>query len=198
LRNTLSKSLSTKIKIFQSALTLLNTKEIEAITIRDIAKEAGVSIGTFYYYYKTKFDVYNEAYKIQDDYFETTVSVNLPEGGTYEKLKYFFAEYSDYNVVRTPFKLYKLLVKFANPRYEKNYSYGMQRILNSIIRDGLQSGEIVSDETSNEITNFLLTCVRGCFRQWAVLDGSYDINEESRRFVDKLLIVYFPYRQLKM
>ncbi len=190
MKESMPKSWVTKLGIFQAALSLLNTKDIDDITIRGIAKAAGVSTGTFYYYYKTKFDVFNDSYQFMDDYFENVVAASLPETGAWDRLTYFFQQYHYYNTERTPFKLYKLLTTYAYNQYPAKFGYGMQRVLKSIVADAQKSGEIDGTETPEEIVHFLLTCMRGCYRHWVITDNTCDIGRMAQSFVGKLLSIY--------
>lgn len=48
---------ATKRKIYQKAMKLFQKKGYETVKIIDICKAADVSVGTFYYYYKSKEDI---------------------------------------------------------------------------------------------------------------------------------------------
>ena len=51
------KSQETKAKIFQAAKRILQKKGYEALSIKNICEEAGVSNGSFYHHFKTKDDL---------------------------------------------------------------------------------------------------------------------------------------------
>ena len=51
------KSRETKKKIFDAAKTILQEKGYEALSIKNICEEAGVSNGSFYHHFKTKDDL---------------------------------------------------------------------------------------------------------------------------------------------
>lgn len=57
-----------KSKIIDATQSLLGTKMLADISLADIAREAGVSKGTLYYYYKTKNDI---LFDITDEYLNT-------------------------------------------------------------------------------------------------------------------------------
>ena len=190
LTKSMPKSWITKTSIYHAALRLLNEHEIEDITIRSIAKEAGISVGSFYYYYKTKFDVYLDAYYFMDHYFENVVSSNLPDSSTWDQLMYYFDQYHYYNMERTPFKLYKLLVFYASPSHQQRMNYGFFRVLNDIVVSGQKRGEMTAKEPAEEITLFLLNSMRGIYRHWMLMDGQYDIDKMYRVTACKLLSIY--------
>ena len=51
------KSRETKEKIFQAAKRILQKSGYEALSIKNICEEAGVSNGSFYHHFKTKDDL---------------------------------------------------------------------------------------------------------------------------------------------
>ena len=51
------KSKETKARIFLAAKTILQKKGYEALSIKNICEEAGVSNGSFYHHFKTKDDL---------------------------------------------------------------------------------------------------------------------------------------------
>lgn len=51
------KSLETKIRIFSAAKQILKKNGYEALSIKNICEEAGVSNGSFYHHFKTKDDL---------------------------------------------------------------------------------------------------------------------------------------------
>lgn len=190
MKKCLPKSWETKTSIYRTAMSLLERMDVEKITVRAIAKEAGISVGTFYIYYETKMDVFEDAYDLMDQYFETVVKKNMPEGSTREKLEYYFDQYRYYNLERTPIKLINLLTKYTSGKKLTNYGYGIQHVLKQIIEEGKSSGEIVSEESAEEIVLFLLTCMRGCFRHWVITGNVVDINTMSKSYASKVIGVY--------
>lgn len=190
MKKSLPKSWETKMSIYRAAMSLLDQMDVEKITVRAIAKEANISVGTFYIYYETKMDVFEEAYFMMDQYFETTVAKNVPEGSIREKLEYYFEQYRYYNMERTSIKLFNLLTKYSRGKSLANFGYGIQHVLKQIIEEGKASGEIASEESAEEITLFLLTCMRGCFRHWVITGNTADINKMSRSYASKLIGIY--------
>ena len=51
------KSQRTKARIFQAAKTILQKRGYEALSIKNICEEAGVSNGSFYHHFQTKDDL---------------------------------------------------------------------------------------------------------------------------------------------
>lgn len=180
----------TKRHIFSTALRMLNEQEFDSIKIRDIVREAGVSIGTFYNYYTTKVDVFYETYHLADEYFAQTVAPSLSQESVRERIFLFFDYYARYSCEFTSLALTKLLYNSNNKSFDRQVSVGMLPILVDLMRQGVASGELHSDETPEEMGQFLIVAVRGQVYHWCTNEGSYDLREAVQKFVARLLRAY--------
>ena len=180
----------TKIHIFKSALELLDSKEFERITVRDIVKQADVSIGCFYNYYSSKLDVYYETYQLADDYFEDIVAGRLEGLPFREAVLLFFDYYARYSSEVTSLALTKVIYNSGNKCFERRRERGMFHVLTGVISAARGAGELVSAETDSEIAHFFMLAVRGQTYNWCTCDGAYDLSEAMKGFAEKLLKVY--------
>lgn len=181
----------TKQLLFDTALKLLQEKEFEKITIRDIVKEANVSIGTFYNYYATKLDVYYETYIIADEYFEHTVKPKLTKiDDITERLLTFFEHYAIYNCEITVLSLTKILYNSANKCFDRNSEVGIMPILVSILTEGLETGYLKSEMSAAELGQFLMISIRGQVYHWCTNDGNYDLKHALREHAKLLLQIF--------
>lgn len=181
----------TKKLIFNKALELLEEKDFEKITVRDIVKKANVSIGTFYHYYSTKLDVYYETYIIADEYFETVVKTSINQlTDTREKIELFFDYYARYNSEITDLTLTQILYNSANKCFDRNSNIGMIPILTSILQEGLDHNLIKGDKSAEEIAQFLMISIRGQVYHWCTNDGNYDLREATKEHIDMLLKIF--------
>lgn len=68
-------SAETRQKIYISTTTLYQTKPYDSVTIADICEAAGISVGSFYHYFKDN----NEGFRVlTQTYQERTKDVSLP------------------------------------------------------------------------------------------------------------------------
>lgn len=172
-------------KIYNIAIELIEKKGFDNITIAEICKEANVSVGSFYNYFESKYEILNEIFKLADEYFSTTVLSNLQEGTTQDKIIKFFEYYGDYNIDRGIDFVKQLYVGKNNLFTTKGRP--MQTVLKSIIEEGQKNKEISTDMTSDQIVRFLFITARGIIYDWCLHDGEYDliatINDYIKRIV---------------
>lgn len=67
-------SLNTQRKIYRKAIELIEKKGFHNITVAEICREAGVSIGSFYNCFPSKNAILDEIFKLADDYFIEVVA----------------------------------------------------------------------------------------------------------------------------
>lgn len=180
----------TKLQIFEAAIRLLEVKEFDSITVRDIVKEARVSVGSFYNAYPSKLDVFYETYRVADDYFEERVRPSLTEPDAADRVRHFFREYAAYNSEISSFALTKVLYNPNNTWFHRGNG-GMRKLLTECIQYGLDRGEFVSDQDAGEICTFLMVCIRGLVYDWCTCDGCYDLKEKMALYVD---VLSMPFR----
>lgn len=107
-------------KLYNSAFTLFMEKGINNTAIDDIVKKAGVAKGTFYLYFKDKYDIINKIIQqkcrgIFEEALNETRNKNIEN---LDEMCIFFVEYIiDY------FKENKLMLKFIN----KNFSWSLYK-----------------------------------------------------------------------
>lgn len=181
----------TKDKLFFAAEALLAEKDYEDITIRDIIARAEVSIGTFYHYFPTKLDVFYETYRLADQYFTDVVAPQLDQPTAYERILAFFDHYAHYSSDQTNPQLTYLLYNAKNPHFNRDPRHGMSGVLIDVVQQGLDSGEIVSSDSAEQITTFLMVTLRGLVYNWATMQRSYDLPRTMHWYLERLLKAYF-------
>lgn len=182
----------TKNSIFQAALKLLEQKDFESITVRDIVCQAGVSVGSFYNAYASKLEVFYQTYEIADDYFERVVRQKLTQPEPREAILCFFEEYARYNSVQTPITLTKVLYNPNNPYFHRDSQRGMIPVLREQVRRAMDSGALATDHGPDEVTGYLMICVRGIVYDWCLANGSYSLLERIREYIPYLLRAFEP------
>jgi AcrR family transcriptional regulator len=177
----------TKLHIFNTALKLLDEVGFEKITIRDIVRAADVSIGTFYYYYASKLDVFYETYYLADHYFEETVAPQLTQITAGDRIFCFFDHYAKYCSDITSLALTSILFNSDNKCFDRKSAIGILRILPQLMAYGQNIGELRTEDTPEEMALFFMISVRGLVYDWCIHDGGYDIHDAVRRHVERLL-----------
>jgi TetR/AcrR family fatty acid metabolism transcriptional regulator len=177
----------TKNRIYSAAIKLMDKRGFDGITIADIGKAAGISVGGFYHYFTTKHDILAEIFHRADVYFSTVVARDLSASrdSAAEKILAYFDSYADFNLgtgIKTMQQLYtpktKFFVKKGRP---------MQVVLKGLIAEGQARGELTTDLSPDALVTFLFTFARGIVYEWCLLDGKYNLKKYMREYMEKLI-----------
>ncbi|RAK06957.1 TetR family transcriptional regulator [Halanaerobium saccharolyticum] len=174
----------TKENIYKNAVKLIQKKGFDNISVNEICDRADVSVGTFYYYFKSKENILFEIYKKSDNYFENTVYENLKSENSLEKVREYLFHYIKF-VKSEGIDMVKKLYIPNNKLFIKK-GRAMQTILEDIIAEGQQKNQISNRMTPKEAVRFSFVVMRGVVFDWAVNDGSYDIINYSESFIDSV------------
>lgn len=177
-------AIATRKKIYKIGMRLIQKHGIDGVGVSQIAKAAGVSVGTFYHYYTSKLDLFMELYRQADDFYENELAQQLVELSFADKIQRFFSEYAsmaENNGVQLTQKMYVPENSLFISR-----SQGMHRVLQTIIIEAQASGECSSDQQPEEISAELFIAARGVVFDWALHEGHYNLKEK----MEKMLRIY--------
>lgn len=176
------RAIETKARIYNAAIDLMDRRGFEKITIADISRKAGVSVGAFYHYFKSKNDILAETFRKADEYFSTQVLPALSRKGSRRQIVEYFDHYAKFNVqtgVDTTKELFNPKIKFFIKK-----DRAMLTILRDLIRKGQEKREIRTDEAADEIARFLFLLARGIVFEWSLYDGRYDLVSAMRKYME--------------
>lgn len=176
---------ATKNKIYKCGVRLIRKHGFDNVTVEQISKEAGVSVGTYYYYFESKFSIFSEIYKKADEYFLKEVAGKLEAKDCKGQIIEYFDKYADYHYLEGIDFTKKLYT--ADNKMFITKGRAMQRVLQAIIEEGQKSGQITKEESSAEITRILFMVIRGVVYEWCLNDGKTDLKAEMRKTISKML-----------
>lgn len=175
----------TKNKIYNCGVKLMRKHGFDNITVEQISKQAGVSVGTYYYYFESKFDLFSEIYKRADDYFINEVAGKLKAEDSKGKIVEYFQKYAEYNYADGIDMVKKLYTSDNKMFITKGRN--MQNVLQAVIEDGQQKGEISESESAAEITRMLFIAARGVVYNWCLNDGEIDLKDEMNKIMSRMV-----------
>lgn len=183
-----AQAIKTRNKIYNIAFDLMHKKGFDNITIEDISKKAGVSVGAFYHYFKSKADILFEIYHRADEYFRENVENKLSSENSADQIVEYFRHYAEYTK-SVGVEFTKHLYNTANKFFTKKDRY-MLIVLQDIIRKGQEKKELTTDMTPEEMTEYLFIAARGIIFDWCLYDGQYDVAEKTVAFFRRLIAIF--------
>jgi len=181
----------TKKRISRVAIALFNKHGYHNVTIRDICQKAGVAIGVFYHYYKSKSSILLETVSERDKalhlYGETLEGLSAKEQ-ILRLLRFYARETMDIGVD-------SMMVLFNPDNVISQEAEGGPRgdtgeivhILKGIIDAGIQSGEIKREKEDGFTTHFLAIPLRGLLYDWCRNHGNYDLEAAVSEYMEELV-----------
>ncbi|MBN2040583.1 MAG: TetR/AcrR family transcriptional regulator [Spirochaetes bacterium] len=180
-------ALNTKKTIYETAIELMEKSGFDGITIEDISKKAGVSVGAFYHYFDSKYDILTEIFKRIDDHFESKVFEKLKDKSSVKNIEAFFRYYAKYNV-DVGLDMLKLLYHSNNKLFLSKGRF-LLIMLSDIISKGQKDGEITDKMTPDEVSDFLFTVARGTAYHWCISEGNFDLQKKMIMNIRKVIPV---------
>lgn len=177
-------AIATKNKIYKVGIKLIQKHGIDGVGVSQIAKAAGVSVGTFYHYYKSKLDLFMDLYRQGDEYYENELAPKLTDLPFENKILMFFREYASMaegNGVKLTQKMYVPENALFISRDK-----GMHRVLHNIISEAQSIGCCTNAMSPEEISTEMFIIARGVVFDWALHEGQYNMQEK----MDRMLLIY--------
>lgn len=137
-----------KQEIIDTVFHLFETEHYSKVTIRRIAQECKMGLGTFYQYFSSKNEILLELTKRINEELKERFNLEMPQGMTAaERYAYFVRVHSDvqrrFGSIESAY-LTAMLSEHMTPVPEA-YTFDVTQILRIIIEDGIRSGEFRAD-----------------------------------------------------
>jgi TetR/AcrR family transcriptional regulator, fatty acid metabolism regulator protein len=186
-----AQAIKTKNKIYKTAVEMMQKKDFDDITIENISKKAGVSVGSFYYYFKSKNDILMDIFHQADVYFDLHIGDKFDSKTSVEQILVFFklyAQYSNHTNIDFTKKLYNTENKAFINRNRRLY-----QILLSIIKKGQENGEFINTMSDQDIADYLFITARGIVFDWCLHEGDYDLDKLMADYMERLIKIFLAH-----
>lgn len=175
-----SKYFNTAVKMDQAFMEILEEKDFEYISVKEICKKAGVNRSTFYLHYETIGDLLEESVSYMNDQFleyysqndwhvvENINTVDLKE--LYLVTPKYLTPYLEY--VKNHRKLFLTAMKRSNSlrmadAYDRMYTYVFDPIMNRFS---------ISDQDKKYLTAFYMNGILAVIKTWIANNCEDDID----------------------
>ena len=173
--------IKTKHAIFKAFVELLNEKDVNQITITDIAKKANINRKTFYNYY-------SDAYEVMEEIENLTVEAFINNMGTVE-----FTNMADF--------LTEIFIKFTEPVNKdleffnllfktNNRSFLIVKIVEALkeyVQKRIEESNELDIPRFEVVSNFYLSGVLSVYMNWFMNNYDQSIEEISALLTELVL-----------
>lgn len=173
--------IKTKHAIFKAFVELLNEKDINQITITDIAKKANINRKTFYNYY-------SDAYEVMEEIENLTVEAFINNMGTVEFtnmadfLTEIFIKFTE--TVNNDLQFFNLLFK------TNNRSFLIVKIVEALkkyVQKRIEESNELDMRRFEVVSNFYLSGVLSVYMNWFMNNYDQSIEEISALLTELVL-----------
>lgn len=178
------RAVETRKKILNAAKVLIAEKGFENTSIDDIVKEAGVSIGSFYTYFKKKEDVVEELNKT--DFYRLAEIVNgMKDKDILDRLRYYCGHFLG-DIEETGIEICRQWVR--NNLSPNNMLLGREEItkyrfdyraVQSILEEAVKRGELKSNVPIDDFALFINAQLYGLMIAWCMTDSEVKGSEKT-------------------
>ena len=178
---------ATKNKIYKVGIRLIQKHGLDGINVNQIAKAAGISVGTFYHYYKSKLDLFMDLYRSADAHYENELAVQINGLPFDEKIQAFFKDYAamaETNGVHLTQKMY-----IPENTLFISEDRGMHTVLINTISDAQKEGLCSVSKSPEDMADELFLIARGVISDWALHEGSYDLKAKMKEMLSVYIAV---------
>ena len=177
LTNRQKAAMETRKRLLIAARKLLYDKDFSETTVADIAKEAGVAVGSFYVYFKRKEDIV-EVLEDYDFYHLAQIVNGMTEKGILDRLAYYCHEFmkgiEDYGLEITR-QWIRNNVAPQRMCYSKGddtkYTFDV-RTLQSILQEGVTCGLLKPETPVDNLALFINAELYGLMLAWCMSNGA--------------------------
>lgn len=178
------KTQKVKDKILATTRKILRTKGFEYVTVTNICKMAGVSVGSFYHHFDSKDNLlsfyFREAFDTQAKEFMEIQSDDF--------VKNIIDSYGLYNNFMLA-QGFDFISNFYTSHNKSLYTYGNKsahsmdvpivRKNEAIFRQAIDNGYIAVTATPEDLNSDLAIIEKGCIFDWCLCDGNYSLVESA-------------------
>ena len=187
---------NTKGKIVSAAWKLFYEQGYDNTTVEDIINESETSKGSFYHYFEGKDALLGSLSMVFDEKYEE-LKQEMPESmSAVEKLLYMnhalFTMIDNTISVELLARLFSTQLTTRGEKHLLNRNRTYFKLLQQVVRQGLDRGELRGDMTANQIINDYAMFERALMYDWCLSDGKYALSQYGDRMMPVFLQGYFP------
>ena len=182
---------NTKGRIVSAAWKLFYEQGYENTTVEDIIFESETSKGSFYHYFEGKDALLGSLSVLFDEKYEELRDELKPETDAIEKLVFLNRELFtmiDNSVsleLLPPLFSAQLVTRGEKHLLDRNRTYF--KLLQQIVREGLERGELRGDMSANEIVKAYAMFERALMYDWCLSGGEYALARYAAQMMPMFL-----------
>lgn len=175
------RSRETEDAILRAAMKLALEQGVSAVSIRDICREARVSIGSFYHHFSSKQQLVNRSFQVFDD--ELMKNINLSDHSSaldaLTEVLLYQTEFVATHGGRAVTDYYSAILNDSQ-YLASNPSREYYRVVYRMVEQAFSQGYHADGRSVRQTAELLIQFVRGCLVDWCLHNQAYDVVEQTK------------------
>ncbi|MBR1693714.1 MAG: TetR/AcrR family transcriptional regulator [Lachnospiraceae bacterium] len=182
---------NSKEKIINTTVSIIRKKGADSVTVRNVCTEAGLSIGTFYHYFRDKDDLL--MYFLREtsfDSFDLETSVSDIAGRISELYMHLIRRYMELGLVfmKSFYSTGNRSLSAYMGEVDGTFASGTVMARSETEIQNAQDHGIINENADvHELCMDICTIVKGCVFEWCLTDGTMDIETTLYRIIRSLI-----------
>ncbi|MBQ8919977.1 MAG: TetR/AcrR family transcriptional regulator [Acidaminococcaceae bacterium] len=182
---------NSKEKIIYTTIAIIREKGADAVTVRNVCSEAGLSIGTFYHYFRDKDDLLMHFLKetsFESIYLMTPLSDIA--GRITELYMFLISKYMDFGLdfMKSFYSTGNRSLSAYMGEVEGAFAPGTVMARSETeLQSAIEHGYLSKKTDVHELGMDICTIVKGCVFEWCLTDGNMDIHKTLERIISAYL-----------
>jgi AcrR family transcriptional regulator len=196
-----ARAAETRKRIVAAAKKLITENGFENVSIEEIAKEAEVSTGSFYTYFKKKEDVIEELNQLSF-YHLAEITNEMKDKGLDDRLKYYCRQFLA-EIERVGIEICRQWIRnnitpvnidiSGKETTKYNHDY---LAMKSLLEEGIRRDELAADTPVDEMAFYINAQLYGLMVVWCMTDASVVGSDRTDAFCETVMKpALMPYRK---
>ena len=184
-----AKTEATREAIIEAGRTLFRKHGYANVQVSAIVKQAGVSVGTFYYHFKSKGDLFSAVCHDFNSVFQLDPDIDYQHDDFTARTVMFFEKYADF-IQALPYE--KIATAFLQDYGNKTFldpGRSSYHVL-SVMIEGFQKSGKIEGGSPMKIVKDLFICARGVVYDWLLHEGDYSLRIRMREIMERITPSY--------
>lgn len=185
---------NSKEKIIDTTVSIIREKGADAVTVRNVCTKAGLSIGTFYHYFRDKDDLLMFFLRETSfDAFDLKTPVFDIAGRISELYMHLIHGYMNLGIdfMKSFYSTGNRSLSAYMGEVDGAFASGTVMARSEVeIQNAKDNGIIKENADIHELSTDICTIVKGCVFEWCLTDGAMDIESALHRIIRSIISVH--------
>lgn len=187
-------AIETKKKIFETSIRMFKENGYHKTTIRQITKEAGVALGSFFTYFNSKESIIAVCIKDMEDGLKEYMPT-IKNKSAREKMLCYIEYVLDWYENKFGLEFFAVTLSYYSQRTKKVHSdfdvhsdrWTYRDYLKDFIIEGQKNGEFRKDIDEDKLYMLLEMFIHGVLLNWCLYLDTYSLSEKGKEYFDLII-----------